>query len=71
MCNEMCEINPDKGSRSIKKLVFGGKYYRGAANIKNGEPYFILVKQDVIDSSEHTITLDNGHILRKSYISYN
>ena len=54
----------------MKKLVSGGKYYRRAANRKNGEPYFNLVKEDVIDSSEHAISLDNGHVLQKSDLAY-
>ena len=44
----------------------GGNLYRRPTNRKNGNPYFNLVKKDIIDSSEHSITLDNGHILRKS-----
>ena len=34
--------------------------------MKYRDPYCNLVKKDIIDSSEHTVTLDNGHILRKS-----
>ena len=44
----------------------GGNLYRKVSNRKNRDPYFNLVKKDIIDSSEHTITLDNGHVLRKS-----
>ena len=64
--------NPGKDSRSTKKLVLvsGRKYYRRAANRKNGETYFNLVKDDIIDSSELTITFDNGNILRKSDQAY-
>ena len=36
------------------------------SNRKNRDPYFNLVKKDIIDSSEHTVTIDNGHVLRKS-----
>ena len=49
-----------------RKAVTGGNLYRKVSNRKNGDPYFNLVKKDIIDSSEHTITLDNGHVLRKS-----
>ena len=45
-----------------KKVVAWGKLYRRATNRKNGETYFNLVKKDIKDSSDHTITLDNGHI---------
>ena len=44
----------------------GGNLYRGVSNRKNRDPYFNLVKKDIIDSSENTITLDNGHVLIKS-----
>ena len=44
----------------------GGNLYRKVSNRKNRDPYFNLVKKDIIDSSEHTVTLDNGHVLRKS-----
>ena len=54
------------GSPSKRKSVMGGNLYRRATNRKNRDPYFNLVKMDIIDSSEHTITLDSGHILRKS-----
>ena len=62
-----------KQSRSLntsKNVDAGGKWYRRATNRKNGEPYFNLVKKDIIDSSDHTITLDNGHILRKSDLAF-
>ena len=55
-----------RGSDTKKKLVAGGNLYRRATNRKNGEPYFNLVKKDISDSSDHTITLDNGEILRNS-----
>ena len=58
-----------KQSRSLnttKKVVAGGKLYRRATNRKKWEPYFNLVKKDIIDSSDYTITLDNGHTLRNS-----
>ena len=49
-----------------RKAVTGGNLYRKVSNRKNRDPYFNLVKNDIIDSSEHTVTLDNGHVLRKS-----
>ena len=44
----------------------GGNLYRKVSNRKNRDPYFNLVKKVIIDSSEHTVTLDNGHVSRKS-----
>ena len=49
-----------------RKAVMGGDLYRKVTNRKNRDPYFNLVKKDIIDSSEHTVTFDNGHVLRKS-----
>ena len=49
-----------------RKAVMGGNLYRKVSNRKNRDPYFNLVKKDIIDSSEHTVTLDHGHVLRKS-----
>ena len=48
------------------KAVTGGNLYRKVSNRENRDPYFNLVKKDIIDFSEHTFTLDNGHVLRKS-----
>ena len=49
-----------------RKAVMGRNLYRKVSNRKNRDPYFDLVKKDVIDSTGHTVTLDNGHVLRKS-----
>ena len=60
------DINQTSKPLAKRKSVMGGNLYRKVSNKKNREPYFNLVKKDIIDSSEHTITLDNGHVLRKS-----
>ena len=62
--------NLSNGPRATKRLVSGGKYFGRATNRKNGEPYFNPIKKDIIDSSEHSITLDNGHNLRKSDLAF-
>ena len=62
--------NLSKVPRDTTKPVSGGKYYRRATNRKNWEPHFNLAKEDIIDSSEHTITLDSGHILRKTDLAF-
>ena len=54
----------------MNKLFSRGKYFRRAASRKNGEPCLNIVKKDVIDSSEHTITFENGQILRKLDLAY-
>ena len=52
-----------------RKAVIGGNLYSRVTNRKNMDPYFNLVKKDIIDSSEHTTTLDNGHVLCKSNLA--
>ena len=47
-----------------RKAVMGGNLK--VSNRKNRDPNFNLVKKDIIDSSEHTTTFDNGHVFRKS-----
>ena len=60
------DINQTSEPLAKRKAVMGSNLYRKVSNRKNRDPYFNLVKKDIIDSSEHTITLDNGHVLRKS-----
>ena len=60
------DINQTSEPLAKSNTVMGGNLYRKVSNRKNRDPYFNLVKKDIIDSSEHTITLDNGHVLRKS-----
>ena len=38
-----------------RKAVMGGNLYRKVTNRKNRDPYFNLVKKDIIVSSEHTV----------------
>ena len=63
--------NPDDIKQALeplakRKAVMGGNFIKKLSNKKNRDPYFSLVKKDIIDSSEHTITPDNEHVLRKS-----
>ena len=60
------DINQNSEPLAKRKTVMGGNLYGKVSNRKNRDPYFNLVNKDIIDSSEHTITLDNGHVLRKS-----
>ena len=60
------DINQTSEPLAKRKAVMESNLYRKVSSRKNRDPYFNLVKKDIIDSSEHTITLDNGHILRKS-----
>ena len=59
------DINQTSEPLAERKTVMGSNLYRKVSNTKNRDPYFNLVNKDIIDSSEHTITLDNGDVLRK------
>ena len=48
--------NLGKVSRPIENLASGDEFYRRAANRKNGKPYFNLVKDNVINSSDYNLT---------------
>ena len=60
------DINQSSKPLAKSKSVMGGNLYRKVSNRKNRDPCFNMVRKDIIDSSEHAITLDNGHVLRKS-----
>ena len=51
---------------TLAKWNTGGNLFRKNTNRTNGEPYFNPVKEAIVDSSDHTVTLENGLILRKS-----
>ena len=52
---------------TISKLTTGcNLFFRKNTNQKNEDPYFNPVKEAIVDSSDHTVTLENGHILSKS-----
>ena len=63
--------NPDDNKQASeppakRKAVMGGNLYTKVSNRKNKDPYFNLVKKDFIDSSKHTITLDNSSHQKKN-----
>ena len=61
--------NEEHRPGASKKLVAGGKLYKKATNRKNEEPYFKLIKKDIIDSYDLIITLDNSQILQNSALA--
>ena len=50
---------------SLKQMTTGGNLFRKNDNRRYGDLFFNPVKEAIVDSSEHTITPKNGHILRK------
>ena len=51
---------------AISKMTTGVNLLRENTIRKNADPYFNPVKEAIVYSSDHTVTLVNGHILRKS-----
>ena len=54
---------------SQMKLTTQGILFRKFKNRKNGDPYFNPVNEPIVDSSDHTVTLENGHSLRKLHLA--
>ena len=52
---------------TLSKLTNRGNIFlKKKTNQKNGDQYFNPVKEAIVDSSDHTVTLEYEHILRKS-----
>ena len=54
---------------SQMKLTTRGILFRKFKNRKYGDPYFNPVNEPIVDSSDHTVTLENGHSLRTSHLA--
>ena len=48
---------------TLAKLAIGGNLFRKNSNRKNGESYFNPFKEAIVDSLDHLVTLEKGHIL--------
>ena len=49
----------------------GGNWFRKTINRREGEPYFKPLGGKPLSDTKHRITLDNGHVLRKSDLAFN
>ena len=48
----------------------GGNWIRKTVNRREGEPYFKPLGRKPLFDTTHTVTFDNGHVLRKSEIAF-
>ena len=48
----------------------GGNWFRKTVNRREGEPYFKPLGGKPLSDTTHTVTLDNGHVLRKSDLAF-
>ena len=48
---------------TLAKMAAEGNLFSKNTNLKNGELFFNPFKEAILDSSDHTVTLENGHIL--------
>ena len=48
-----------------------GNWFRKAVNRREGEPYFKPLGEKPLSDTKHMVTLDNGHMLRKSDLAFN
>ena len=49
----------------------GGNWFRKTVNRREGEPYFKPLGSKPLSDTKHTVTLDNGHKIRKSDLAFN
>ena len=49
----------------------GGNWYRKTVSRREGQLYFKPLAGKPISYTKHTVTLDNGHVLRKSGLGFN
>ena len=67
----------DKADRNLQRAPLanpfsqGGNWFRRTVNRREGEPYFKLLGGKPLSDTKHTVTLDNGHVIRKSDLAFN
>ena len=67
----------DKLDRNLQRAPLsnpfsqGGNWFRKTVNRREGEPYFKPLGGKPLSDTKHTVTLDNGHELRKSDLAFN
>ena len=49
----------------------GGNWFRKTVHRREGEPYFKPLGSKPLSDTKHTVTLDNGHVIRKSDLAFN
>ena len=48
----------------------GGKWFKKTVNRREGEPYFTTLGGKPLSDTKHTVTLENGHLLRKTVLAF-
>ena len=67
----------DKVDRNLQRAPLsnpfsqGGNWFRKTSNRGEGEPYFKPLGSKPLSDTRHTVTLDNGHVIRKSDLAFN
>ena len=67
----------DKVDRNLQRAPLsnpfsqGGNWFRGTVNRREGEPYFKPLGGKPLSDTKHTVTLDNGDVIRKSDLAFN
>ena len=67
----------DKVDRNLQRAPLsnpfsqGGNWFRKTVNRREGEPYFKPLGSKPMSDTKHTVTLDNGHVTRKSDLAFN
>ena len=67
----------DKADRNLQRAPLsspfsqGGNWFRKTVNRREGEPYFKPLGGKPLSDTKHTVTLDNGHVIRKSDLAFN
>ena len=66
----------DKVDRNLQRAPLsnpynqGGNWFRRTVNRREGEPYFKHLGGKLLSDTKHTVTLDNGHVIRKSELAF-
>ena len=67
----------DKVNRNLQRAPLsnpfsqGGNWFRKTVNRREGEPYFKPLGSKPLSDTKHTVTLDNGHVIRKCDLAFN
>ena len=67
----------DKADRNLQRAPLsnpfsqGGNWFRRNVNRRESEPDFKPLGGKPLSDTKHTVTLDNGHVIRKSYLAFN
>ena len=67
----------DKADRNLQRAPLsnpfsqGGNWFRKTVNRREGEPYFKPLGGKPLSDTKHTVTSDNGHVIRKSDLAFN